>query len=130
MGSNAGHPPAGPAVLPLSQLIVVGHRFLSGRWVTVRVIGPDEPADYRHYLADATGDFVAGSARRRPRLAACVFQLPTAPQARATRPARAGPMPAPCSGDRSADLISMPGPVSGPQPCPSRTDWRAIAPVM
>lgn len=41
------------------QVIVTGHGFLPGHGVTVRVIEPDETANYFQYSADVSGDLVA-----------------------------------------------------------------------
>jgi hypothetical protein len=41
------------------QVIVTGHGFLPGHGVTIRVIDPDETANYFGYTADLSGDLVA-----------------------------------------------------------------------
>jgi hypothetical protein len=41
------------------QVIVTGHGFLPRHGVTIRVIDPDETANYFQYTADVVGDLVA-----------------------------------------------------------------------
>jgi hypothetical protein len=54
-----GDRPTITAALTPPQLRVTGHGFLPGHGVTIRVIDPDETANYFHYAADVSGDLLA-----------------------------------------------------------------------
>lgn len=47
------------AALAPPQVVVIGHGFLSGHGVTIRVVDPDATANYFQYTADVSGDLVA-----------------------------------------------------------------------
>jgi len=57
--NGPGEGPAITAVVTPPQLVVTGQGFLPGQWVTIRVIEPDEMANYFQYPADLAGDLVA-----------------------------------------------------------------------
>jgi hypothetical protein len=59
IGVSAPWIPPQPSAVTPPQVIVTGHGFLPRHGVTIRVIDPDETANYFQYTADGFGDLVA-----------------------------------------------------------------------
>lgn len=58
VGSTGEGPTISAASTP-PQVVITGHGFLPGHGVTIRVIEPDDTANYFQYAADVCGDLVA-----------------------------------------------------------------------
>jgi hypothetical protein len=58
VASDAGEPTIVAASTP-TQVLVTGHGFMPMHGVTIRVIDPDETANYFQYTTDVSGDLLA-----------------------------------------------------------------------